>query len=138
MIRILKIIFKNHAAQNLIIVLNFFISRGGHRLELKFSPLVKFEKNPPNFFHSDTPKNDSGLSMSDRSPMTIENRSEEKEEDSWGSNPNNSSNNNKPSIPQFDISKISQNVSIKFMTRNKAKLGHNDQNSPKSDYDDRK
>jgi len=27
MIRILKIIFKNHAAQNLIIVLNFFISR---------------------------------------------------------------------------------------------------------------
>ena len=76
--------------------------------------------------------------MSDRSPMTIENRSEEKEEDSWGSNPNNSSNNNKPSLPQFDISKISQNVSIKFMARNKAKLGHNDQNSPKSDYDDRK
>ena len=53
--------------------------------------------------------------------MTIENRSEEKEEDSWGSNPNNSSNNNKPSIPQFDISKISQNVSINFMARNKAK-----------------
>ena len=56
--------------------------------------------------------------MSDRSPMTIENRSEEKEEDSWGSNPNNSSNNNKPSLPQFDISKISQNVSINFMARN--------------------
>ena len=59
----------------------------------------------------DTPKNDSGLSMSDRSPMTIENRSEEKEEDSWGTNPNNSSNNNKPSLPQFDITKISPNVS---------------------------
>ena len=75
-------------------------------------------KNFKNFsskiFYSDTPKNDSGLSMSDRSPMTIENRSEEKEEDSWGSNPNNSSNNNKPSIPQFDISKISQNVSFKI------------------------
>ena len=49
--------------------------------------------------------------MSDRSPMTIENRSEEKEDDSWGTNPNNSSNNNKPSIPQFDITKISPNVS---------------------------
>ena len=73
--------------------------------------------------------------MSDRSPMTIENRSEEKEEDSWGSNPNNSSNNNKPSLPQFDISKISQNVSINFMARSKAKLGQNDQNSPKSDFD---
>ena len=52
--------------------------------------------------------------MSDRSPMTIENRSEEKEEDSWGTNPNNSSNNNKPSLPQFDISKISQNVSMQI------------------------
>jgi len=98
--------------------------------------LLKFQKkNPPKLFHSDTPKNDSGLSMSDRSPMTIENRSEEKEEDSWGSNPNNSSNNNKPSLPQFDISKISQNVSINFMARSKAKLGQNDQNSPKSDFD---
>ena len=76
--------------------------------------------------------------MSDRSPMTIENRSEEKEEDSWGSNPNNSSNNNKPSIPQFDISKISQNVSFKInsedkiMAPNRQKLGRNDQNSIKS------
>ena len=77
--------------------------------------------------------------MSDRSPMTIENRSEEKEEDSWGSNPNNSSNNNKPSIPQFDISKISQNVSFKINSEkkitapNRPKLGRNDQGFCKID-----